>query len=738
MSRSREGEAAASEATPAGAASNGAPSSDVELQSSIGSLVDLAGSVLRALHGQSTRVPESVLVPLGAHAEAKIDLAAAQRAQAELHALRMLLQDYADGIELASKSKEALAGADLLRRLLEGILQTRLTLAGEEGRGSEAPTAEEYNDALTDAAALAPSNGSGSDSENRWRLRNLTSHPLRLPGADGIAWDLPAYSETILEDHQKRMLDLRAAEASGQLRLTLLPSPVPTQYTFLAALVWILPILVILGIVFSWPWWAWLAVGVGVLVLVGGGVMFQKGENREHLWNIAGELPAATLQTLTYLLVVVIAVGLPAAAIIFGADVRTVARNVVQGDASAVEYLTAVARTMQIIFIAIASMLPALLYFQFDRDRLSTLREKFVHQIFRLDSAMRTEGAIAAKYGRLIDEVYGPERSGRFRRLTRGRRAPIFVATLLIMLGWLYVLLNPDVGLVGTESGTAQLFVPRQTAVAFAFLGAYFFTLFALLRGYVRRDLRPKSYSDISVRLIAVAILAWVLELLFNDDSTGLFVFAFLTGLVPQAALNKIREVAQLRWSLRGKNGSDTGSGGSGGGGGDGGSDDFAVLDDPLPLTDIVGIDLYDRTRLASEGVTNIEALAHNDLVDLMLQTRIPVPRLVDWTDQAILHLHVSNGDRAKLHEYGIRTATDLICAREQANARGDLQPFLQILDANGSATPSRMEVIIDAMKDEEWIDSLLFWRGHGATTRMIARHAAQATGIATRGNGPA
>jgi hypothetical protein len=91
-----------------------------------------------------------------------------------------------------------------------------------------------------------------------------------------------------------------------------------------------------------------------------------------------------------------------------------------------------------------------------------------------------------------------------------------------------------------------------------------------------------------------------------------------------------------------------------------------------------------------------------------------------------------------KLHEYGIRTATDLICAREQANARGELQPFLQILDANGSAKPSRMEVIIDAMTDEEWIDSLLFWRGHGATTRMIARHAAQSTRATTSGNGPA
>src|SRR5262245_66663776 len=106
----------------------------------------------------------------------------------------------------------------------------------------------------------------------------------------------------------------------------------------------------------------------------------------------------------------------------------------------------------------------------------------------------------------------------------------------MMMVGWLLVLLNPDVGLiqasneVTAEAKIAELFKPRQTAPAFAFLGAYFFTLFALLRGYVRRDLRPKSYSDISVRIVTVVILAWVLEVMFVDDTSGLLVFAFKIG----------------------------------------------------------------------------------------------------------------------------------------------------------------------------------------------------------------
>ncbi len=50
-----------------------------------------------------------------------------------------------------------------------------------------------------------------------------------------------------------------------------------------------------------------------------------------------------------------------------------------------------------------------------------------------------------------------------------------------------------------------------------------------------------------------------------------------------------------------------------------------------------------------------MEGLAHHDLIELLLQTRIPAPRLVDWTDQAILYLHV--GDAGDTGD-GTTTAT--------------------------------------------------------------------------------
>ena len=161
---------------------------------------------------------------------------------------------------------------------------------------------------------------------------------------------------------------------------------------------------------------------------------------------------------------------------------------VADGRGTPADYLTLVCRSMQLVLIAILSLLPALLYYQFDRDRPSTLREKFVQQIFRLDSRLKTKGAIYAKYGPTIDEIYGAERAGRYRKLLAGP-ARADLRRDRADHDRVVVLLNPDVGVmrsggsITAEEKIAQLFEPRHTAPAFAFLGAYFFTLFALFEG---------------------------------------------------------------------------------------------------------------------------------------------------------------------------------------------------------------------------------------------------------------
>src|SRR4029453_9178489 len=155
---------------------------------------------------------------------------------------------------------------------------------------------------------------------------------------------------------------------------------------------------------------------------------------------------------------------------------------------------------------------------------------------------------VDAKYGRQLDEAYGSVADGRG-RLTRGRRSPIIVTTLILGLGWLLILLKAG-DKIETTPGTSGglsfigLLSPDQSLVTYAFLGAYFFGLQAIWQGYVRADLRPKTYTTITVRVLVVVIVAWLLEATMGASRSPepLYMLAFLAGIVPDQVLHLIRE----------------------------------------------------------------------------------------------------------------------------------------------------------------------------------------------------
>ncbi len=184
------------------------------------------------------------------------------------------------------------------------------------------------------------------------------------------------------------------------------------------------------------------------------------------------------------------------------------------------------------------------------------------------------------------------------------------------------------------------------------------------------------------------------------DDEPYILVLAFAAGIVPETALVGIQEYLN-----KSSVGAAFGRG----------------IAEPEPLTNIEGIDLYDRARLLDEGVSNVEGLAHYDLIELMLQTRIPAPRLVDWIDQSILYLHVGSSEASnedsrsasmiRLRAFGIRTATDLEQTHFEAKNRGELETFLKILPCSeGTPQMPRIPVILDSIKDEEWMANLRYW----------------------------
>ncbi len=102
----------------------------------------------------------------------------------------------------------------------------------------------------------------------------------------------------------------------------------------------------------------------------------------------------------------------------------------------------------------------------------------------------------------------------------------------------------------------------------------------------------------------------------------------------------------------------------------------FPRLRANYPLADLDGLSVYAEGTLLGEGIEDMSNLVTCNLVDVLLHTRLPVARLVDWVDQASLYLHLPPPGRDEgwpsrraLRRIGIRTATEL----ERILATGEL-----------------------------------------------------------------
>ena len=430
-----------------------------------------------------------------------------------------------------------------------------------------------------------------------------------------------------------------------------------------------------------WPVFVWIA-GPLVALLVITVILVYKFKAQHQVLRLLA-------QTLSLLIILAIGLGLPAATVYFFGSGK-----ILLADPSPKLF----ARLLQVGFITSASLLPVLLFFLFDRFQLNTLRNRLYRDLFQLDRGLRTRSEIDTKYGAQIQEAYGPEDEGRG-RLARGTRWPVLVCAFVVTIGWLAAFM--PVGEIEAFSVQKPL-SPVRSTLTFAFLGAYFFGLQLIARRYARGDLKPKAYSYITIRILIALILSWALEI-FSGDSKAVFLFAFLIGVLPDEFFTLVKE------KFRGKK--------------------IAKMvpdAEKHPLTKLEGIDLYERARLEQEGIVNIESFAHHDLINLVLETQIPVPRLVDWMDQAILYLHIIENEndvdgrqpaRDKLRQYGIRTATDLLRCWNAAHDRGELEEFKKLL---GDSKPYRLVVVRDALLDDEWLKRIQDWRKDDPRTVIL------------------
>jgi hypothetical protein len=308
---------------------------------------------------------------------------------------------------------------------------------------------------------------------------------------------------------------------------------------------------------------------------------------------------------------------------------------------------------------------------------------------------------------------------------------PAVIATLLIGLGWLLVL--PPWYIDGTKLDA--VLKPTGDAALFAFLGAYFYALQMLYRRFVRRDLRANAYVSISERIILAVIGVWAVLQVFaaipggffvsgDGHAAALLVIGFVVGAFPpiawqvvQAAFRKLSRVEVFVPSLNSR----------------------------MPLRELDGLTVWHEGRLEEEDVENVQNMSTADLVDLMLHTRYPPDRIIDWVDQALLYTQLGrpnalskDGDRnpiQQLQNRGIRTASSLIVAYQESKQRGkeEGREFECILGDEAGSLP-RLPCIVDALYTNPNLELVQRWNGTRRPAEklpqafLVAREAAAAS----------
>lgn len=333
---------------------------------------------------------------------------------------------------------------------------------------------------------------------------------------------------------------------------------------------------------------------------------------------------------------------------------------------------------------AILSIIPGWVYLQFLRNKGPSLYDEFVLNLFRLKidaianlpappqhtdwypQWLKQHSAVVRPevkdnlYRRKFEAVYGPSsvstadlvRPGD--KLTLRERTetfgPVVMATIVIALAWALVLqpeLLRNINILGADFRLSGRPLLPADLLRFTFLGAYAFILLDLSRRYFRDDLKSAAYISFTTRIVfasALVIAADAAGIARVIDGSQINAVAFFIGFFPKAGFTWLRAMLPSRFQAA-----------------------LPQLESDYPLRNLEGLNIWYESRLIEEGIESMQNLCTASLVDVMLKTRLPIMRVVDWIDQAYLYLHLPKSKKQqqppavqRLRLLGIRTATDL------------------------------------------------------------------------------
>jgi len=374
---------------------------------------------------------------------------------------------------------------------------------------------------------------------------------------------------------------------------------------------------------------------------------------------------------------------------------------------------------LRAVFLIVVCLLPAAMWYLFLVTRKASLLNEFLANLDRLGLLRQAKNEDKASRGRRVqsylqkfEAIYGDlppdihadvlkDRLGQYSREDTGGVAtlstatvPVMLSTVLIALGWFVTLPPYEADAVVNGRPGVQALTLMGNPVQLAFLGAYFFSLQMLFRRYVLKDLGGSAYVAVSIRIILAVIGIWILIAVSDLSDKYLLVAAFVFGFFPRVIWQIVAQISKKMAGLI-----------------------VPSMISQLPISDLDGLTVWHEARLEEEDIENIPNMATADLVELLLNTRLPPERIIDWTDQAILYTQLGPQEekkgevnaREKLRIHGIRTATSLLWASAEARRQGNHDAFDKILtDREGNSAMPTLEASLTTNSN---LDLIQLWR---------------------------
>ena len=271
-----------------------------------------------------------------------------------------------------------------------------------------------------------------------------------------------------------------------------------------------------------------------------------------------------------------------------------------------------------------------------------------------------------------------------------GSTDPLGAIAASLFLTGIFLLIAVFAGFESQEQkGTAYNGV---VGMMYAGLGAYVAVLYYMVARLYANALSPRFLLTSALRTASCVALGWVFGIVgvtafagvpanseaVSGEALGSHAILFLVGLFHNSAIEALRKRAAKLF----------------------GATSPEVED--IPLMTVEGIDDTTRDLLTEYGVSSIQHLATTEPGDLCDRTLLPLDRILDWVDQALLIRYLGR-NIAVARTMGIRGAINLslIHARTENERGGEDAKLLASLAERVGIPAAGIENIARELRDD-------------------------------------